>query len=612
MHACNFDRASQGRSSDGKLARRVRIRWSVFVLPVVLGSCHEVLNSDPPRRVAAVVLASGDWQAAEVGAALPHPLEVILVDNEGFGIGGIAVNFTGDGNALGPPVLSDAAGKASSRWQLGPVAGIQSIKVTIDYPDAPQAVFFQAEAVVGPAASIVLVGPSPTALPGTRLDTLTVNVADRFGNKIINGDISWSVEAGGGSVEALGAHTDQRGMARAIWTLGPSANTHSLRITSGAAAKLVVINAIAAFVGRQVVSGSDHSCAIADDGTAYCWGNNAWGQLGVGTRDWDPHPIAQRVVGAPKFRAIAAGATHSCGLAFSGETYCWGGNLAGQIGSAPSWDVFPLPTRVAAVPFTAITAGAFHTCGLTSGGVAWCWGDDSFGQLGSGSDRSRAVQYFQGGMHIPSVVAGAHTFSSLAADYSLTCGVTMSGDAYCWGDNDDLKLGSPVSQRCRFLAVDDNWEPLSEYDVPCSSSPVRVPTRASVSSIATSQHGNCAVLATSELECWGVFTPSRIIPGARVTQAWIFEATVCGTDASGAMHCWRWYTNGGVENPFGDGPTVVSIHSSGRHHCGLSSATLGTVYCWGTNYDGALGDGTTQHRTFPVAVAFPELSARVP
>lgn len=183
------------------------------------------------------------------------------------------------------------------------------------------------------------------------------------------------------------------------------------------------------------------------------------------------------------------------------------------------------------------------------------------------------------------------------------------------GNSDGFTLGSEVSQRCPFVWIDEYTSELGEeYDVPCSTRPVLVRTRATVSSIAVAQNGACAVLATAELECWGSGAPPRTIPGARATKAWIVEATVCAADGTGSVPCWIWssYNLGLAQRPFGDGPTLVNIHSSGRHHCGLSSAPSGIVYCWGTNYDGALGDGTTQHRSFPVPVVGIPVSYRRP
>jgi len=375
----------------------------------------------------------------------------------------------------------------------------------------------------------------------------------------------------------------------------------------------VVANPIAALIATEISSGADHSCAIVEDGAAYCWGSNAWGQLGFGSRDWNPHPLPLPVLGGLRFKSIAAGGAHSCGLTIAGETYCWGGNLAGQIGTAPSWDVISRPTRIAGAPaFTAISIGAYHTCGLTSAGAAFCWGDNSLGQLGDGSDRSEAVEFTFAGQPTPRLVSGSHVFKSIQAHYTYTCGLTIGGDAYCWGGNDMLNLGSSMTQTCRIVYRGENGDLEIYGDNPCSTVPVRVVTSTAASSVTVAQHGACAVLTNGGLECWGfIYARPTSIPGAQVTSAWLFNSTVCGMSASGSISCQFVVAPFKADNPFGAGPALVNIHSSGRHHCGLSSAPLGTAYCWDTNYDGALGDGTTQHRKYPVPVAAP-FAQRIP
>jgi len=139
-----------------------------------------------------------------------------------------------------------------------------------------------------------------------------------------------------------------------------------------------------------LVAGDAHTCVLVSGGTAYCWGLNENGQLGDGTSaGYRTAPVA--VSGGRTFTALAAGAGHTCGLATGGTAYCWGYNAYGQLGngtsgsgsnSADRW----APVAVSgALTFTALVAGNGHTCGLVLGGTAYCWGDNDYGQLGDGT-----------------------------------------------------------------------------------------------------------------------------------------------------------------------------------------------------------------------------------
>jgi alpha-tubulin suppressor-like RCC1 family protein len=86
----------------------------------------------------------------------------------------------------------------------------------------------------------------------------------------------------------------------------------------------------AAPVFVSLAVGSFHACALTGDGSAYCWGNNQFGQLGDSTTVSRTDPT--RVVGGMKFKSIAAGVAHTCGITTDGSVACWGLNLAGELG----------------------------------------------------------------------------------------------------------------------------------------------------------------------------------------------------------------------------------------------------------------------------------------
>ena len=201
---------------------------------------------------------------------------------------------------------------------------------------------------------------------------------------------------------------------------------------------------------KAIVTGGLHTCAVAVNGGAACWGYNATGQLGTGdvTTTGTPTPIVGGLAirtdpavifpsPSPDFPLpagpfIAAGHDHTSPIATDSETYSWGLNQNGQLGDA-SLTSRATPTPVAGSDvFVAVTAGLSHTCALNGSGAAFCWGDNSHGQLGDGTPNSRGT---------PTPVAGGLVFAYIKAGDISTCGLTSTGVAYCWGDNEYGQLG---------------------------------------------------------------------------------------------------------------------------------------------------------------------------
>jgi alpha-tubulin suppressor-like RCC1 family protein len=204
---------------------------------------------------------------------------------------------------------------------------------------------------------------------------------------------------------------------------------------------------------RAVDVGWLFTCGIGEDGIVRCWGSNRDGELGCGSApdsctwaDGSRYPCALLpvpVAAAVRFDTLAAGTSHACALATDGTAFCWGRNDAGQLGIG-STEPVAIPTAVAGPgPFAMVSAGDRHTCALDADGVAWCWGNNDQGALGRGTtgetcDRSACAT-------VPVRVETMLRFRSIAASRAgggaHTCGLTADGTAYCWGSNALGQLG---------------------------------------------------------------------------------------------------------------------------------------------------------------------------
>jgi len=160
-----------------------------------------------------------------------------------------------------------------------------------------------------------------------------------------------------------------------------------------------------------VAVGSSHTCALVShgipglDGAVWCWGRNVEGQLGdLSTTDsTSPRGVSgfSRTGSLGRAIAVTAGGNHSCAIAADGRAYCWGANDAGQLGVGPAGANRTQPTQVGSLAnVSVLEAGGRHTCAITTlaGGSAsarslYCWGEGSAGELGNGttSDRSDPV-----------------------------------------------------------------------------------------------------------------------------------------------------------------------------------------------------------------------------
>jgi alpha-tubulin suppressor-like RCC1 family protein/uncharacterized protein YjdB len=227
-------------------------------------------------------------------------------------------------------------------------------------------------------------------------------------------------------------HTCARTANGAAWCWGSSQGSGSG--TNGTLFPLPVrVQAPSGVTFASLTAGSGTTCGLTPLGAAYCWGFNAEGQLGTGTAGGDLL-VPALVAGGLTFGALETNMDHSCGIATSGVTYCWGSNRTGALGDGSFISrSAPTPLVTSAPRFVRLSRGAFaHACAITASGQVYCWGEGIVGQLGDGTLTTRPT---------PGAVASSLSFSTVDGGAGFTCGRTTTNLAYCWGLNADGRLG---------------------------------------------------------------------------------------------------------------------------------------------------------------------------
>lgn len=197
---------------------------------------------------------------------------------------------------------------------------------------------------------------------------------------------------------------------------------------------------------KAVAAGSDQTCAIASDNNAYCWGfQSSAGQLGNNGNTSSNVPVAvytSGVLSGKTVSAISAGADHTCVIASDNNAYCWGSNGFGQLGNNSTTNSnVPVAVNTSGVlsgkTIKSIAAGYTHTCAIASDNNVYCWGINAFGSLGNNTTTNSSVPV---AVNTSGVLSGK-TIKAISSGENYSCAIASDNNAYCWGDGGG-KLGN--------------------------------------------------------------------------------------------------------------------------------------------------------------------------
>lgn len=308
----------------------------------------------------------------------------------------------------------------------------------------------------------------------------------------------------------------------------------------------------------SVSVGWSHTCALRDTRRLYCWGENGFGELGIGTTTTTFRNVPTLVGTAADWVQVSAGQFHTCARKANGRLFCWGRDLVGEVGNGGGNDnAIPSPTQVAGgfTDWRAVSAGRNHTCGRRAigSGTLFCWGLNTWGQLGNGGVGTTQPS--------PSQVLGATSWTAVSAGEFHTCGRRSTGRLYCWGHDVSGQLG--------------DGDPFLQQNTP--------------------------VQVAGNVTTWTSFSADGF--------------NTCARRSNGRLFCWGENSVGQLGNNdanFVDRSAPVQVYGNrtdwGAPNVGESFAcatrTSRRLYCWGNDSVGQLGNGgANTNRRIPVEVA---------
>jgi alpha-tubulin suppressor-like RCC1 family protein len=286
---------------------------------------------------------------------------------------------------------------------------------------------------------------------------------------------------------------------------------------------------------QAIAGGTNHCLTVCSDSTVKAWGDNYYGELGNGSNVNSVTPAS--VSSLTGVVSVSAGVYFSLALKEDGTVWSWGNGPLGLAGTTSS----NVPVQITSLSgITAISAGGFFALALKSDGTVWAWGTNSSGQLGDGSntDSNIPVQV--------SSLTGVVSISAAGGWYGRHA-LALKNDStvWAWGNNSDGELG--------------------DGSIISANVPVQVSILTGITSIGAGQEHSIALKNNGTVWTWG--------------------RNVFGQLGDGT------YTDSPVPLQVPGLSNITAVGAGGSNYCMVLKSD-GSVWMWGQNSYGELGNGT--------------------
>jgi alpha-tubulin suppressor-like RCC1 family protein len=291
----------------------------------------------------------------------------------------------------------------------------------------------------------------------------------------------------------------------------------------------------------------DTGNAIYSGAELWSWGRNNFGKIGDGTVVYRSSPV--QIGALTTWSQVSAGNGQTSSIKTDGTLWAWGYNSDGQLGQNDSINRSS-PVQIGALTtWYQVSAGYSHTVSVKADGTLWSWGSGFGGGLGDGtiSNRSSPVQ-----------IGGLTTWSQVSAGNGHTASIKTDGTMWTWGNNDRGQLGQNIAASVS------------------RSSPVQVGSLTNWLKVSAAVRFTAAIKTDGTLWAWGYNNSGQLGDGTVINRSSPVQI--------GALTTWYQVSAG-----------VALSHIA-------SIKTDGTLWTWGRNVEGQLGDGTVINRSSPVQI----------
>lgn len=444
-------------------------------------------------------------------------------------------------------------------WNFGGLGNASTLYATVEQPTRLNALSGVSHIAAGAYFSLVVTNDNSLWVWGQNFSGQLANgnaggyVFDLNPAAIVGVNGIKSIAAGYGHVLVV-----QSSGKVVVWGAG---NSGQLGLGETGSMTTPVLSALS--VGATAIAaGADHSLALATDGAVWAWGSNYEGQLGDGTTTDRAAPV--KVLGLSGVTDVSAGGfNYSLAVTADGNVWAWGANMFGLLGTVDKG--YPKqPSKVIGLAdIKSVSAGYNHSLALDRNGSVWAWGWNANGELGDGS----------GGVYLaykttPMKLSGMPNIVGISAGRGHSLVVAADGTAWAWGNNEYVQLG--VGEVVDLCIPTQAVFPGKTF--PCSIRPRKIPGLEGVIAVSAGDGFSLALLKDGTVKAWGLNDYGQLGNGS--TAHHMTPVAIPSLDSAIAV-------------------------LAGDYYHSLALRQDGTVWAWGNNWYGQLGDGTYSLRRLP-------------